>query len=55
LLGHPVRQAILCEEHHLAEPLRPFAGRVIPIVEGKFNRHLYDGRVTGYGKVFFPK
>ncbi len=55
LLGHPVRQAILREEHHLAEPLRPFAERLVPIVEGKYNRHLYDGRVAGYGKVFFPK
>ena len=55
LLGHPVRQSILCEEHHLTEPLRRFAERLIPIVESKYNRHLYDGRVVGYGKVFFPK
>lgn len=55
LLGHPVRQAIIREEYHLSEPLRPFAERLMPIVEIKYNRHLYDGRVTGYGKVFFPK
>ena len=36
-------------------PPGPFAERLIPIIEKKYNRQLYDGRVEGYGKVFFPK
>ena len=55
LLGHPVRQAILREEAQVAEPPAPFAARLIPIVETKFNRHLYNGKIEGYGKVLFPK
>jgi len=55
LLGHPVRQFILHEEGHLPEGLAPFAAKLMAIVEKKFNRHLYDGKVTGYGKVLFPK
>lgn len=55
LLGHPVRQVILKEEGLIDDELGPFARRLIPVIAEKFNRHLYDGRVTGYGKVFFPK
>lgn len=55
LLGHPVRQAILREAKLVLEPPAPFAGRLMPIVETKFNHHLYSGRIEGYGKVFFPK
>jgi hypothetical protein len=55
LLGHPVRQAILRQEGQVSEPPAPFAARLMPIVETKFNRHLYEGRTEGYGKVFFPK
>jgi len=28
---------------------------LLEAVDGKFNRHLYDGRVWGYGKVFTPE
>ncbi|MCX6026387.1 MAG: DUF3800 domain-containing protein [Chloroflexi bacterium] len=55
ILAHPVRQAILREMGHLAEPAAPFDARLMPVIEQKFNRHLFDGRVEGYGKVFFPK
>lgn len=37
------------------EGLAPFAARLMPVLEGKLNRHLCDGRIVGYGKVFFPK
>jgi hypothetical protein len=33
----------------------PFAQRLLDAVADKFNRHLYDGRIWGYGKVLFPK
>ena len=31
--------------------LAPFAQRLMRVAETKFNRHLYDGRVEGYGIV----
>jgi hypothetical protein len=55
LLAHPVRQAILLEKGRIPGPLGCFAEKLMPMVETKFNRHLYDGRVWGYGKVFFPE
>ena len=35
--------------------LAPFAKRLMEVVEPKFNRHLYDKRLEGYGAVLFPK
>lgn len=55
LLGHPVKQWILRQHGLLDEELSPFARRLMEIVEGKFNRHLYDGRIEGYGTILFPK
>lgn len=55
LLGHPVKQWVL-KNHELSEgDLAPFAQRVLKTVEGKFNHHLYNGRIEGYGTVLFPK
>ncbi len=55
LLGHPVRQSILREKGHIWGLQGEFAQRILAALEGKFNRHLYDGRVYGYGTVLFPK
>ena len=55
LLGHPVKQGVLKYFGHASDELAPFAERLMGIVEPKFNRHLYDGRVEGYGMVLFPK
>jgi hypothetical protein len=55
LLGHPVKKAILIDAGHSEEALAPFATRVLDAIEGKFNRQLYKGDVSGYGKVFFPR
>lgn len=55
LLGHPVKHWVL-SQHGLAEARpAPFAERLLGVVETKFNRHLYDGRIEGYGSVLFPK
>jgi hypothetical protein len=54
LLGHPVKQWALKRFGHVSEALAPFAQRLMDVVEEKFNRHLYDGRVDGYGVVMFP-
>jgi hypothetical protein len=55
LLCHPVRQQIARTAGLLSDPAAPFAGRLLEVLGPKFNRHLYDGRVEGYGKVLFPK
>jgi hypothetical protein len=55
LLGHPVKQWVLKHHGLLEGDLAPFARRVLEAVEGKFNRHLYNGRIEGYGTVLFPK
>jgi Protein of unknown function (DUF3800) len=55
LLGHPVKQWVLKQNSLISEALPPFAKRLMQIVELKFNRHLYDGRIEGYGFVLYPK
>lgn len=55
LLGHPIKQWVLQKYGFLSEELAPFALRIIDIAEAKFNRHLYEGRIEGYGYVLYPK
>ncbi len=55
ILAHPVKQAVLCEEGRLPEGLAGFAQQLVETVRPKFNRHLYSGRIEGYGTVLFPK
>ena len=55
LLGHPVKQWVLRQHGHTDIDLAPFAQRLLKVVESKFNRHLYDGRIEGYGSVLYPK
>jgi hypothetical protein len=55
LLGHPVKQWVLKHFNHASEELAPFAQRLMGLIEPKFNRQLYDGRLEGYGIVLFPK
>jgi hypothetical protein len=55
LLGHPVRQTILLEESRIQGQLGPFAEKLLPVLQSKFNRQLCTERNEGYGKVLFPK
>ena len=55
LLGHPVKQWVLKHYRHADIEPPPFAQRLLRVVESKFNRHLYDARVEGYGMVLFPR
>lgn len=55
ILAHPVKQEILREVGHISEGPPPFAARLLEVVAAKFNRQLYENRVQGYGKVFFPQ
>ncbi len=54
LLGHPVKQWILRQNGFVEEEASAFAARLMKIVALKFNRHLYDETVKGYGYVLFP-
>ena len=55
LLGHPVKQWILKRYKLIDQELAPFGQRLIQVVEPKFNRHLYDDRLEGYGIVLYPQ
>jgi hypothetical protein len=53
LLAYPLKQEILAENARIPDiPDELFGKRVCEIVKKKYNRHFYDGRVYGYGKVF---
>ena len=52
---HQLRVVRIPEERKAQGPLAPFAKRILETVKDKLNRHLYNGRVEGYGKVLFPK
>jgi hypothetical protein len=55
LLARGVRDDILREYGRPVERLRAFDARLLEIVQGKYNRRLYEGTVQGYGKVLFPR
>jgi len=55
LLARAVRDDIVGESSATAQAMGAFDRRLLSVVEGKYNRHFYDGRVRGYGKVLFPK
>lgn len=55
ILGHPVKQCILRERGLLDAPPTKFAADLLAAAAPKFNRQLYEGRVWGYGKVFYPR
>ncbi len=54
LLAHPVKQEILAEEGRIVAA-DTFGQSICEAVRTKFNRHLCDGQIAGYGKVFIPK
>lgn len=55
LLGHPVKQAILKDAGIITASPPPFAAQILKMLESKWNQHLYDKRIKGYGQVLFPK
>jgi hypothetical protein len=55
LLGHPVKQEVLREAELISGKPTPFADNLLKVLETKWNQHLYDGKIKGYGKVLFPK
>ncbi len=55
LLAYPLKQRYLVELGRLSDVSSGFGGRLASVAEAKLNRHLYDGRIEGYGRVMFPK
>jgi len=54
ILGHPTKMWALNRYDLISEEPAPFAKRLMKIVERKFNRHLYNNRLEGYGIVRYP-
>lgn len=54
MLGRPVKQYILRYYKLQDEEVSPFTQEITAIAASKFNAHLYDGRVEGYGFVLYP-
>jgi hypothetical protein len=58
ILANPCKQQMVFD-YELEAASGPWAGsfgeRMAKSVWSKYNRHLRDGRVEGYGRVFFPK
>lgn len=55
LLVKPIKNMVLADRWQAQHPLSSFEERLVAVVKAKLNRHLYDGRIEGYGTVFFPK
>jgi hypothetical protein len=55
LIAHPAKSWVLRYYGLLDNPPAPFAERLMGIIEEKFNRHLYNNRIEGYGFVLYPK
>jgi len=54
LLAHPLKQEILIENQRLSEPEKETFGKKICeiINKEKHNRHIFTGKIEGYGMVF---
>jgi len=50
-LAYAAKRRIL-EENNRAKPLTGFEKEIADALEAKYNRHEYNGRINGYGKVF---
>jgi hypothetical protein len=54
LLAHPLKQEILIENQRLSKPEEETFGKKLCeiINKEKYNRHIFNGHIQGYGKVF---
>lgn len=51
LLAHPITRDVLVAYKRIPERGSAFADKVSQVVEPKYNRHKYDGRINGYGRI----
>jgi hypothetical protein len=54
ILAYPLKQEILIENKRIIDLPKEdiFGKRICDIVQSKYNRHIYEGRIYGYGKIF---
>ncbi len=55
LISHSAKMWALRRYGIVTDQPAPFAARLMDIVEQKFNRHLYNDKLDGYGIVLYPK
>lgn len=51
LLAYPVKQKILVE-NKIISSLDDFNNEICGVIHSKYNRHVYNGRIFGYGWIF---
>lgn len=54
LLANPCRRDVLYEYNLIEKEGNNFTKKILDIIQDKYNRHLYDCRVKGYGKILLP-
>ena len=52
LLAYPCRMELLYVKGKVASPGGRYGQQLCKAVDSKYNRHLYNGKVDGYGKIF---
>ena len=52
LLAHPCKNEFLFEEKRIRRWKDVFGLKICKVISSKYNRHVFNGRVRGYGKVF---
>ncbi|MBW1973837.1 MAG: hypothetical protein JRI44_13530, partial [Deltaproteobacteria bacterium] len=53
ILAYPIKEEILIENNRISKSSAgTFGRRICEILKGKYNKHYYNGRIEGYGKVF---
>jgi hypothetical protein len=51
-LAHPCKTEIIIEQKIIKDWSEVFGRKICEAVKSKYNRHIFNGRVQGYGKVF---
>lgn len=52
LLAYPVKQSILIDNKKIGQTRNTFSDHICRHIEGKYNRQIYQNRISGYGKIF---
>lgn len=52
LLAHPCMIEILYEKKHIGKWDGAYEKRICQCINKKYNKHIFNGRIDGYGKVF---
>ena len=52
LLAYPSKQEILIEARRITDPGDNFGKQICQLIQAKYNKQVYEGRIRGYGKIF---